>query len=112
MFSFFLGMAFHPLAQSKAQATLESTIGFERLPTIDDIASLPYIQAVVLEALRWLPVLPMVLPRRVMQEDEYMNYRIPKGSVILAVRTTKVILECVTNDTRTEYLVTITLTVQ
>jgi cytochrome P450 len=57
--SFFLAMLVYPNVQLKAQAEIDRVVGRERLPNMDDIASLPYVNAVVTECLRWLPVTPM-----------------------------------------------------
>jgi cytochrome P450 len=52
-------MALHPEAQRKAQAQLDEVVGKDRLPDYEDINSLPYIQAVLKELLRWQPVTPL-----------------------------------------------------
>ena len=52
-------MALHPAAQAKAQAELESVIGTSRLPIFEDRPSLPYIEAVIMECLRWHPATPL-----------------------------------------------------
>lgn len=57
--TFFLAMAMFPEVQKKAQAELDAVIGCERLPDFNDCDSLPYINAVVKETLRWQPVLPV-----------------------------------------------------
>jgi cytochrome P450 len=57
--SFFLAMLVYPDVQLKAQAEIDRVVGRERLPDMDDINSLPYVNAVVTECLRWLPVAPM-----------------------------------------------------
>ena len=38
---------------------LDAVVGRARLPTFDDQARLPYIEATVREAIRWRPVLPL-----------------------------------------------------
>ncbi|THH01737.1 hypothetical protein EW026_g988 [Hermanssonia centrifuga] len=80
---FFLAMAMYPDVQKKAQAELDRVIGEGRLPSFEDYQSLPYIQAVILEILRWMPVVPMGVVHRVMVEDEYKGYRIPKGALMI-----------------------------
>jgi cytochrome P450 len=57
--SFFLAMLVYPDVQIKAQAEIDRVVGQERLPEMNDMNSLPYINAVVTECLRWLTVLPM-----------------------------------------------------
>ena len=49
----------HPEVQRKAQAELDTVLG-GRLPTCDDRGpSLPYINALVEEVLRWSAVVPL-----------------------------------------------------
>ena len=81
--TFFLAMALHPDVQRKAQAELDAVIGPRRLPDFEDQKSLPYIQAIVKECLRWQNVFTLGLPHRLMQDDEYNGYFIPKGSIVL-----------------------------
>jgi cytochrome P450 len=57
--SFFLAMLVYPDVQAKAQAEVDRVVGRDRLPEIDDAESLPYVQAIASECLRWLPVFPM-----------------------------------------------------
>ncbi|TBU38080.1 cytochrome P450, partial [Dichomitus squalens] len=82
--SFFLAMATHPDVQRRAQAELDSVIGPDRLPEIDDMDRLPYIHAIVKECIRWRPVVPLGVPHRSMQDDEYCGYFIPKGTIVFA----------------------------
>ena len=78
-------MATHPAVQRKAQQELDQVLGSSDLPTTNDLQSLPYCQALLMEVLRWRPTLPLGVPHRVMIEDEYEGYRIPKGSIIVPV---------------------------
>ena len=57
--TFFLAMTLHPEVQAKAVAEIESVIGTDRLPTMADRESLPYVNAVFLETLRWNNVAPL-----------------------------------------------------
>ena len=59
LLTFFLAMAKHPDVQEKAQAELDAVVGQDRLPEYADRASLPYIEAIISELLRWQPVLPL-----------------------------------------------------
>ncbi|KAJ7790877.1 cytochrome P450 [Mycena leptocephala] len=74
--TFVLAMLRHPEIQKKAQLEIDSVVGRDRLPSLEDKPSLPYITALVKEVLRWKPVTPLI-------EDEYRGYRIPAGSIVL-----------------------------
>jgi len=56
--TFFLVMALYPNVQSRAQAEIDRLIS-DRLPTLDDCDSLPYITAIIKEVIRWGPVAPL-----------------------------------------------------
>ncbi|PBL03455.1 cytochrome P450 [Armillaria gallica] len=71
-----LAFLLYPEVQAKAQAELDAVVGHTRLPNFDDRAQLPYINAVVFEALRWNPVTPL--------EDVYRGYYIPAGATVIS----------------------------
>ena len=77
---FVAAMALFPEVQQRAQAELASVIGPERLPTIQDRELLPYVTALMTEVFRWKPVVPLGVPHRVMEDDEYMGYKLPEES--------------------------------
>ena len=83
-------MAAYPELQKRAREELDQVVGPDRLPTYEDHSSLPYIQAIFMECARWLPVVPLSLPRRVITDDYYKGYFIPEGTVIMAVSDTLV----------------------
>lgn len=57
--AFFLMMVLFPDAQKKAQAQIDVVIGKGRLPRLQDRPSLPYIDAILRETLRYNPVSPL-----------------------------------------------------
>lgn len=75
-------MTLHPEAQRKAQKELDLIVGGERLPEPDDRDALVYVNALLMECLRWLPVVPVAIPHRAVADDEYNGYFIPKGSIV------------------------------
>lgn len=78
-------MALFPQVQKKAQEELDRVIGPNRLPEIGDINQIPYIRALIMETLRWLPVTPFGIPHTVIADDTYKGYHIPKGTMFLPV---------------------------
>ncbi|TCD64295.1 hypothetical protein EIP91_004273 [Steccherinum ochraceum] len=81
---FLLAMALYPDIQRKAQAELDAKVGGKRLPDFDDLPELVYIEAVAMEVLRWIPVAPVGATHRVMEDDIYKGYKIPKGTIVMA----------------------------
>lgn len=54
---FIYAMLLHPEVQRKAQEQIDAVVGNGRLPDFSDRPSLPYVDAVLNECLRWRPVL-------------------------------------------------------
>jgi Cytochrome P450 len=52
-------MVLYPEVQRKAQAEIDALVGNDRLPDFSDRPLLPYVSAVLEEALRWHPVVPL-----------------------------------------------------
>lgn len=87
LMSFMLAMVLHPEKFAKLAAELNRVVGDERLPSMDDVPRLPYVRACVKETLRWRPVTAGGLPHQITaKDDEYMGWRIPKGSVVHPVQ--------------------------
>ncbi|KAF8992236.1 cytochrome P450 [Cyathus striatus] len=77
------GLLMNPQYITKAQQELDAVLGPGQLPDFDDEESLPYIHAIVREALRWHDVVPASIPHYLEEEDEYKGYRIPAGTIVI-----------------------------
>jgi len=82
--TFFLSMAMYPDAQRKAQDEIDRVVGSNRLPSYDDRTSLPYVEALYREVMRWEPPSPLNTAHTTTEDDIYKGYFIPKGSTIIA----------------------------
>ncbi|KAG8877882.1 hypothetical protein FRB97_002953 [Tulasnella sp. 331] len=86
--TFILAMLLYPEVQKKARAEIDRVVGEDRLPTIASKDNTPYLNAVLLEALRWHPVLPIApspwlgIPHRLVQDDVYGGQAIPAGTTV------------------------------
>ena len=78
-------MAMHPEIQKKARDELDTIVGPGRLPTFEDKECLPYIQAIFLECMRWMPAGPLGVAHVLSSDDYYDGYFIPKGTIIIPV---------------------------
>ncbi|KAG6873150.1 hypothetical protein C0995_002303 [Termitomyces sp. Mi166 len=81
--TFILAMALYPDKQKLAQDEIDLVIGTERLPTITDRESCPYVGALIKETLRWRPTLPLGIMRCTSEDAEYRGYFIPKGTIVV-----------------------------
>jgi len=74
-------MATHPEVQRIAQEEIDCVVGNDRLPDFGDRSSLPYIEAVYHELLRYAPPLPLGIRRALVEDDVYEGYFLPKGNL-------------------------------
>ncbi|KAF9243459.1 cytochrome P450 [Melanogaster broomeanus] len=81
---FVLAMMLYPEVQERAQREIDTIVGMDRLPDFGDRPSLPYVEAVLRETLRWHPVFPLGLPHYNTKSDVYNGHFIPEGCVVLA----------------------------
>lgn len=84
LYAFVQAMLLFPEVQKKAQREIDSVMGLERMPTMDDDSSLQYIRACMKETLRWMPTTILgAVPHAVTQDDMYNGYLIPKGAGVM-----------------------------
>ncbi|KAF9025565.1 cytochrome P450 [Hymenopellis radicata] len=84
LIAFVFAMVAHPEIQRKAQEEIDRVVGRERLPQLSDRPSLPYIEAILRETLRWQPVAPVGVPHVSTEDDIYRGMLIPKGTMVIA----------------------------
>ncbi|KAF8668099.1 cytochrome P450 [Rhizoctonia solani] len=84
--NFVAAMVVNPDVQAKAQAEIDSILGYaSRLPTMADEVQMPYVRVLIQEVLRWHPVTPTGgTPHACYQDDVYQGYDIQKGTMIVA----------------------------
>ncbi|XP_020966684.1 cytochrome P450 76A1-like [Arachis ipaensis] len=66
----------------KVKSELNRVVGTARELEESDIEKLPYLQAVVKETLRLHPPIPLLVPRRAIQDTKFMGYYIPKDTQV------------------------------
>ena len=55
-----------------------------KLPTFEDRPSLPYLESLMSEVLRWGVPVPLGLPHRLMEDDVYGGWVVRRGSLVFA----------------------------
>ncbi|KAG2080717.1 cytochrome P450 [Suillus discolor] len=53
------------------------------MPCLDNRASLPYLDAILREVLRWYPPFPLGIPHATSNDDVYDGHFIPKGAMVM-----------------------------
>jgi cytochrome P450 len=85
-----LNLLTNPEAQARARAEIEAVVGVDeegnllRLPDFEDRPKMRWLEYVIQEAMRWMPLSPLGVPHASVEEDSYKGYRIPAGSVVYA----------------------------
>jgi len=84
-----LVLAMNPHVQTRAQMELDKVVGSPtssvfRLPSFLDRPSMPYMEALTKELMRWHPSAAYGFPHATMEEDVYRGWRIPKGTIVFA----------------------------
>lgn len=84
LYGFLQALLLYPETQAKGHAELDAVIGNDRMPDLDDISRLPYVQASVKETLRWLPAAILgAFPHSTSNDDTYLGYCIPKDAIVM-----------------------------
>ncbi|KAG2089464.1 cytochrome P450 [Suillus discolor] len=81
--TFLLAMMLYPEVQSHARAEIDQAVRHDNMPCLDDRASLPYLDAILREVLRWNPPGPLGIAHATSNDDVYDGYFIPKGAIVM-----------------------------
>ena len=73
-------MTLFPDIQQRAKQEIDAVVGCEELVSFKDRPSLPYVEALFREILRWSPVVPLSVSHASTSNDVYNGYFIPKGA--------------------------------
>ncbi|XP_061575863.1 cytochrome P450 2F3-like [Cololabis saira] len=73
----------HSDVQKKVQEEIDTVIGRNRCPNMEDRKSLPFTDAVIHEIQRFLDLVPFSLPHYALKDISFMGYTIPKGTQII-----------------------------
>ncbi|KAF8628629.1 hypothetical protein AX15_003764 [Amanita polypyramis BW_CC] len=82
LLNLFFTIVYNPSAQKKAQEEIDRFVGTERLPNFEDRSSLPYVEALVRETLRWRVIAPYGAPHTTTDDDTYNEFY--ASSIVMA----------------------------
>lgn len=74
----------YPDAQQVVRDDIDAVVGTDRLPTFGDRQRLQKLEHFMNEAMRALPLNPLVIPHRSVRDDVYDGMFIPAGTVVFA----------------------------
>ncbi|KAF5376005.1 hypothetical protein D9757_008813 [Collybiopsis confluens] len=77
-----LALVLYPDILKKGQAAVDAVVGSDRLPNSGDEGNIPYVDALLMEALRWRPVSLLGVPHYVQQTNVYRGYCIPAKTMV------------------------------
>jgi cytochrome P450 len=81
--NFMLAMVLYSNVMRKGRESVDAVVPASRLPEFDDLTSMPYINQIVKEVMRWRPVLLRGVPHMNTTDDELDGYYIPANSMII-----------------------------
>ncbi|KAK9521232.1 hypothetical protein VZT92_021055 [Zoarces viviparus] len=73
----------HPEIQENMQQEIDTVIGRQRCPYMEDKKSLPFTDAVLHEVHRFMDIVPMSFPHYALQDISFRGYTIPKATFII-----------------------------
>ncbi|GAB6027946.1 Cytochrome P450 2 sub R member 1 [Chamberlinius hualienensis] len=79
----FLYLVLYPEVQQKVQSELDKVIGRERLPTIEDMPRLPYLNAVTMEIYRMSSIVTLSIPHSTLEKVQVNDCVIPKRTTCI-----------------------------
>nr|BAV93937.1 cytochrome P450 3201A1 [Chamberlinius hualienensis] len=79
----FLYMAIFPQVQQKIQTEIDLIVGENRIPTLDDMPQLRYLQATIMEICRHSSLVPLSLPHRTIAPVEVCGFKIPAKMTVI-----------------------------
>lgn len=80
----FMYLLRHPEVVKKAQQEIDSVVGRDRLPTLEDRSKMPYLEALTLESVRMFMGRTFSIPHRALKDTTLQGYKIPKDTMVIA----------------------------
>jgi len=80
-----LSLANHPDVQNRLQKEVDTVVGCDRLPSLDDEVHMPYIQAFILETMRLHTLVPLSLFHKTLCDTQVKEYFVPVGATVSVV---------------------------
>ncbi|XP_067674111.1 cytochrome P450 2J6-like [Haliotis asinina] len=73
----------YPDIQERCFQEILENVGQSRRPSMKDKTNLPYVEATILEVLRYADIAPTAVPHAVAQDVQFRGYTFPKGVTVM-----------------------------
>lgn len=83
-------LANYPEVQERLQMEIDDVVPRERLPSAEDHSRLPFVQATILEVMRWKTLAIISIPRITLIDSVVRGYFVPKGTVVSTLTILKI----------------------
>src|SRR6218665_23433 len=77
-----IALANNPSVQNRLRAEIDAAIPRSRLPSLNDQSKLPFVDATILEILRWKTLVPLALPHMTLSDTNAGDYFVPSGTLV------------------------------
>ncbi|XP_075179737.1 cytochrome P450 2C16-like isoform X4 [Anomaloglossus baeobatrachus] len=72
----------NPDVEERIHQEIDKVIGRNRAPCVEDRSRMPYMDAVIHEIQRYIDLIPMGIPHKVIRDLKFRDFLIPKGTTI------------------------------
>jgi len=79
---FLIVLANYQDVQNRLRAEIDAAVPRGRLPSLNDQSKLPFVDATILEILRWRPLVPLALPHMSLCDTNVGDFFIPAGTLV------------------------------
>src|SRR6218665_186354 len=77
-----IALANNPTVQDRLREEIDAVVPRDALPSMNDQAKLPFVEATILEILRWRTLVPLAVPHMTLCETEVGDYFVPAETLV------------------------------
>ena len=77
-----IALANNPTVQDRLRAEIDAAVPRDVPPSMNDQPKLPYVEATILEILRWRPLIPLAIPHMTLCDTNVGDYFVPAEALV------------------------------